>query len=50
MSGLGNAKACSGPLFNRESKTVGFWVADASGSLQIYNVDSNNIMLDVFYY
>lgn len=49
LSGLAPTAATLGILTNRNTKTAGYYQVDAEGYLRIYNVDSPNILMDVFY-
>lgn len=49
MSGLAPTQATLGPISNRNTKTNGYYQVDSEGYLRIYDVDSSNITMDVFY-
>ena len=51
MSGMGSAADFTGPITNMENKTCGYWrLLKSTQEVRIYNVTSNNIMMDIFYY
>lgn len=50
LAGLNNTADFIGPLVNREAGTCGYWyIQNATKTLKIYGVTSNNILLDAYY-